>query len=202
MKRIAFFLLSFPAFLMAQAPPKPFDFGAKVGINVNTLSSSLPDYAGDYYTGFGVGVFGRINVQKFYVQPELLYSAVGGDFTFDGVAYQARHQGLMMPVLFGYKFVDFKLLNIRAYAGPYFFYQFGNRVDAVDQTLSVIQEGRFNEMGAGIQAGAGVDIWKLTFDLRYHWGLSNNLGSRQFNEQPNAGLKNANWEISVGFKLF
>ena len=44
--------------------------------------------------------------------------------------------------------------------------------------------------------------WKLTFDLRYHWGLSNNLGSRQFNGEPNAGLKNANWEISVGFKLF
>jgi len=202
MKRIALFLLSLPVFLMAQAPTKHFDFGAKVGIHVNTLSTSLPDYTGEYYTGFGMGVFGRINVEKFYVQPELLYSAVGGDFSFEGVRYEARHQGLMMPVLFGYKFVDFKLLNIRAYAGPYFFYQFGNRVDPVGQTVSVIQDGRFNEMGAGIQAGAGLDIWKLTFDLRYHWGLSNNLGSRQFNGQPNAGLKNANWEISVGFKLF
>lgn len=202
MKRIVFLFLSLPAFLLGQAPTKPFDFGAKVGINVNTLSTSLPNYTGDYYTGFGIGAFGRINIQKFYVQPELLYSAVGGDFTFNGVAYESRHQGLMMPILFGYKFVDFKLLNIRAYAGPYFFYQFGNRVDPVDQVTSVIQDGRFNEMGAGIQAGAGLDIWKFTFDLRYHWGLSNNLGSRQFDGQPNAGLKNANWEVSVGFKLF
>ncbi|MBM3171874.1 MAG: PorT family protein [Bacteroidetes bacterium] len=203
MKRIALLLLILPSIMLAQTPAKPFDFGAKVGINVNTLSTSLPDYTGEYYTGFGIGVFGRINVEKFYVQPELMYSAVGGDFTFDGVAYQARHQGLMMPVLFGYKFVDFKLMNIRAYAGPYFFYQFGNRVDAVGQGLTAIDmEGNLNEMGAGIQAGAGLDIWKLTFDLRYHWGLSNNLGSRQFNGEPNAGLKNANWEVSVGFKLF
>jgi len=203
MNRIALLLLILPSIMLAQTPAKPFDFGAKVGINVNTLSTSLPDYTGEYYTGFGIGVFGRINVEKFYVQPELMYSAVGGDFTFDGVAYQARHQGLMMPVLFGYKFVDFKLMNIRAYAGPYFFYQFGNRVDAVGQGSTAIDmEGKFNEMGAGIQAGAGLDIWKLTFDLRYHWGLSNNLGSRQFNGEPNAGLKNANWEISVGFKLF
>jgi hypothetical protein len=203
MKRIALFFLILPSIMLAQTPAKPFDFGAKVGINVNTLSTSLPDYTGEYYTGFGIGVFGRINVEKFYVQPELMYSAVGGDFTFDGVAYQARHQGLMMPVLFGYKFVDFKLMNIRAYAGPYFFYQFGNRVDAVGQGLTAIDmDGKFNEMGAGIQAGAGLDIWKLTFDLRYHWGLSNNLGSRQFNGEPNAGLKNANWEVSVGFKLF
>ena len=181
---------------------KPFEFGVKAGLNVNNLSTRFPDYTNDNYFGLHGGAFARINVKRFIVQPELLYTQVGGNVSIIGGGdYELRQQGLMMPILFGYKILDFSLVNLRLHAGPFFAYQFENEV-TVSNAVNNFTDDRLNDFTAGVNLGAGIDIWKITFDLRYQWGLTNNLGNNNFANDPNAGLKNAVWEVSLGFKIF
>ncbi|MNL80333.1 hypothetical protein D3C87_2071560 [compost metagenome] len=53
---------------------------------------------------------------------------------------------------------------------------------------------KFDKSNIGYQVGAGIDVGKLTFDLRYEGGLSS--VSKQFKSRPNS------FQASVGFMIF
>ena len=128
-----------------------FNFGIKGGYNsslnldnITSVSSgtySLNSVAGELANGFHGGVFARIGLgEKIYVQPELLYALQKKTFNLSvsnlvnpgsltDVDNYVNFSTIDVPVLIGYKIVDLKLLNVRAFAGPKFRMNAGSTLD-------------------------------------------------------------------------
>src|SRR5690349_12703903 len=114
---------------------KLFNLGLHAGVNVNTLSTSLPDYFSAANSGFRGGIFARINIKKFHIQPEANFSMVGSDGNFSNNHsryYSARINCLEFPLLFGYKIIDFKLINLRLQAGGFFQWNINKSISVFD----------------------------------------------------------------------
>ena len=80
-----FFIISLPAIGQSTDKQKT-SFGIKTGINVSKLNlngNSSDLINSDYRTGFVAGAFVNIPIRKFpiSVQPEFLYSSMGGDLS-------------------------------------------------------------------------------------------------------------------------
>src|ERR1035437_6638078 len=129
---IAAVLLLIVSFTYAQ-----FNFGIKAGYNsslsfsnvnsVVTGAYNLDNVKAEVWNNFQAGVFARIGFNKVYFQPELLYSIQKKDYTLtlnDAVNKNVSVDKLVnistvdVPLLLGYKILDLKILNVRAFAGP------------------------------------------------------------------------------------
>src|SRR5262245_35142967 len=78
-------ILSMPVLSQSSEKQKP-SIGAKTGLNISKLNlngKSAGTTNSNYRTGFVVGAFVNIPVKKlpFSIQPEFLYSSMGGDLT-------------------------------------------------------------------------------------------------------------------------
>jgi len=99
-------------------------YGFKTGINLthfhidNLKDDPYPGYSSKYRTGFVLGMFVNVPVYKqFSVQPEFLYSSMGGDYwTKLRDHVRARYNYFSVPVLVKYNF--YKRLSV--VAGPQF----------------------------------------------------------------------------------
>jgi len=177
--------------LFAQMP----NFGIKVAATAATLNTSDlgANYSSDNLLGYQAGVFLRLNSGKLYLQPEAVYNHrstqlagfSGGDITFDVGTID-------VPVLVGFKILDGKVFNLRAFAGPEASFATSDGTSSDNVTIA-----DFNKMTWYMQAGVGVDLLFLTFDLRYEKGLSNFIDD--YNNQGN--LKNNVWVFSLGLKF-
>jgi|688.fasta_scaffold484614_2 hypothetical protein len=209
MKKIVFTILLLSSLQVQAQKAKIFTLGVHAGVNVNTLSTSLPDYFSNVNIGFRGGLFTRINIKRFHIQPELNFSMVGSDGTFSenpNRYYSTKTNTLEVPLLFGFKIIDFKLINLRLQAGGFFAWNITNTIkvqDAAfpinDSTITSYNGAKFN---GGIILGAGVDVWRFTADFRYQWGLANMYGDNFIFQDPRAGFKYGSFAITIGYKFF
>ena len=181
--------------------------GPKIGLSHSTLTESDVSAiaGGDASVGFHVGAFARFSVLGFYIQPEALFTSSGGEIVIDSDDINAnvdqvksiRYNKFDVPVLFGFKIGPLFRVN----AGPSFSLLLSS--DARDGNAQDEIEENYNDATVGFQAGVGLDISKLTLDLRYENNLSRlgdevSLGGQQFDTD----LRNQQWLLSVGYKLF
>lgn len=188
---ILIFALLISGGLFAQMP----NFGIKVAATAASLNTSElgANIESNNLLGYQAGAFLRINTGKLYLQPEVVYNHrstqlagfSGGDVTFDLGTID-------IPVLVGFKLLDAKVFNLRAFAGPEISFATGDGTTSDNVTLA-----DFNKKTWYMQAGVGVDLLFLTFDLRYEKGLSNFIND--FEDQGN--LKNNVWVFSLGLKF-
>ena len=117
------------------------------------------------------GLWTRLTILGFYLQPELLYSTYKTNFevVVDGEMrnIEERFHDLNIPVLAGIKLGPF-----RANAGPVFHV-------ALDQPQDLVNlqgmERRLRNSTVGLQAGLGLDLGKkIIFDIKYegNFGVS------------------------------
>ena len=199
MKRFFILLgLSFGLSLQAQ---NTFQLGAKLGANINQLSTSLPAYTNENYMGYNVGLFSRINFERFHIQPELYYSHNGGNMVNGADLIKVRTHSANLPILLGYKILDFEQFNLRINAGPYASYAFYQDIESNVGGQTPFTREKMNNLNLGVVGGIGVDIWRITIDARYNWGLMNVLGDNKFNSNPSAGFRNSWFEFAVGFRF-
>lgn len=200
-----------------------FNFGIKGGYNsslnldnITSVSSgtySLNSVAGELANGFHGGVFARIGLgKKIYLQPELLYALQKKTFNLSvsnlvnpgsltDVDNYVNFSTIDVPVLIGYKIVDLKLLNVRAFAGPKFRMNAGSTLDFKTLTSgATIDEkqliGEFKKASVGMEVGAGVDLLMFTLDARLN--LINDVYTAKWQEKPDL---NSNFVISLGWKF-
>lgn len=170
-----------------------FDLGPKVGLNTSKISTNVSDYNPQTINNYSFGAFARINLGRFYVQPEAYYNSKGGEY-IDKVNLSTINsfdlKTVDVPALLGIKIIDQKALNVRIMAGPVFSFVTDKSVRG-QLTESAIKDNFF-----GWQYGAGVDFLFLTLDARME-SYSNNLY-----DTPNFDSKNGNFVISLGVKLF
>ena len=177
--------------LYAQLP----NFGIKVGatassINTTDLSSS---YDSENLLGYQLGAFVRINSGKLYLQPEVLYNLRSTNIVGAAVVDDLFDVGTIdVPLLLGFKLIDAKVFNIRAFIGPEA--SFILNKEANDSGFSLDQ---INDLTWYMQAGVGVDLLFLTFDIRYEKGLSNFIDDYQ----GSGSLKNNVFVFSLGLKF-
>ena len=199
-------LLSLPAF-------SQINFGLKAGVSTTSLSMPTTKTITSGTTsitvsgistanyGFQGGLFMRVTLFGFYIQPELLFSTRTDSYTVTNVqttlatVAKQNFNKLDIPVMLG-----FKLGPLRINAGPS-----GSLL--INSPKALISnpdfKNNYNRMTFGYQAGLGFDLLFLTFDLRYEGSLQKyqnqiqNLTGTKFNldDRPNAFV------FSVGIKF-
>lgn len=206
---------------VAKAEGFGFCIGPKIGYQTAALSLKKDDIKSSYKSNLTAGVFGRITIKNFIIQPEVLWFKSGKVFDFNiapslnpaGVALNPSvtltQQNLAVPIFLGYQ-LDGKLVKIRGNVGPvmYFVLSQKQEVSAGNQNVDMDDLNTQN-MTWGAALNIGVDVWKLTLDINYSFGLSNMFGSDDVAWQfgPYNGsialdkTKQNMFTVTLGFKL-
>jgi len=204
-KLIIILLFLVPGLFHAETMFGQLNLGIKVGYNASKLSTNLDTVKTNFKSGFQIGAFVRIG-KKLYLQPELYYTTQGGVFTSNTLnnwKQTIKIGSLDVPVLVGYKLIDTKLVNLRILAGPTASFVVNKSIAEGGTSTGPITNGDLKSVNWSIQAGAGVDIWQLTFDIRYQIGLNQLVKDVTdiSNQTWKFDSKNNVWVISLGYKI-
>mgnify|MGYP003576305024 FL=1 len=193
MKKIILTAIAVAAFSFANA--QQTRFGVKGGLNLSTVVGGDVDDT-KTLVGFHVGGFAEINiVEKFFIQPELLFSAQGtkvdGGFGGD-VDFKLNY--LNIPVLAKYYIVDNKF---SVEAGP----QLGVLLSAKAEDEDIKDVTRSVDFGFNIGAGYNFTD-NLAVGLRYTIGLSPLTDEDVDNtDDYYDSAKNSNLALSLSYKF-
>jgi len=180
--------------------------GVRAGISSYNLSTttieeqSLRIAMKEANYGLHFGAFMRAHIsERFYVQPELIFNSNNIDYEasddeieiVDEILGESYHF-LDIPVLVGYKFGPLHIA-----AGPV-----GHAYIASNTELDVLgeYEHRLNNFNVGYQAGIGLDILRLSIDIRYE-GNFNDFGEHIYLGDTHLKFsENANrWIATLGY---
>ncbi|MCP9198282.1 PorT family protein [Gramella sp. GC03-9] len=178
------------------------EFGLKGGLNFGatgdyeTFDDVTGDFkesmSGDSKTGFHAGVFAQFKVLGIFLQPELMYTELTTDYS----EFEYKLSKIDAPVLLGINILG--PLNIKA--GPSFQYILKNEVEKSDISIGEVE----NDITAGYQLGAGLDLGRLAFDLRYEGSFSDNSASgidQMANETFTIDSRPSQWILSLSYSL-
>jgi len=171
----------------------PISLGVHAGLVSTKVDTKIPDAStvkDNAENGMMLGAFLRINLNKWYLQPELNYVSRKSEVVVDGVDFDIKRKSLDIPMLLGYKVVKLPAFKLRAFGGPVASF---NIDDSFKSTLGDVDED-FEGAVWNAKLGAGVDVWKLTLDVDYEFGLTD--VSSEFLK------KNKMFNVTLGFKLF
>lgn len=190
MKKVLFaLLLCFSATSFAQS----FNWGPRFGLNsasltISDIDSSVEDELkeGDTKLGFHLGVFGRVQLLGFYIQPELLYTNVQSEIKLGDLVSEVSINRIDLPVLAGKRF----LKVVRIQAGPVFSFPISSEVGEADDV--------YDSVTVGYQAGVGLDLLKLLIDLKYEGSFNNaadNIGGFAADQRVSQIILSLGWKM-------
>jgi hypothetical protein len=144
------------------------EWGAKAGMthqNFGDAFGNWDNFSSRFSSDFGgdIGVYGRAMFAGFYVQPEVMFHNTNKNIDIDDRNYEISYSRLNVPILIGQRF--FK--TVRYSIGPVGTLNLGGSSDASD-----IDNISFSSFNIGMQAGLGLDIWKLRIDAKYQIAFS------------------------------
>ncbi len=211
MKKIII-LMTFVAIFSSVKAQLPLSLGLKVGFNSTKMATELKnvnDIKEEAKMGYLAGVFLRINLPKIYIQPEVYYTKKSGDYqstnipSFQNQTFTQKTilNSIDVPVLIGVKLLDLKLFNLRLMTGPVASFLIGKDVNYEVNGIKIgslpsTDLGNYNDINWAIQAGAGIDVFNFTLDVRYEWGLNN------ISDAVDMNVKSKLLNVSLGMKLF
>jgi hypothetical protein len=150
------------------------------------------------------GLFGRINVKKFYLQPEAYYTFTEAKFKNSGVSTEkidVQFHRLDVPVLLGYRISN----KLRVNAGPFASAFINTGGNETSETIDDRLDNYYQNSSYGWQAGLGIDLGRLTADLRYETTVGNlrdfdfdNMTAQDYLPDDQ---KQQQWLFSLGWKL-
>lgn len=221
MKRTTFLSAFLVVVVMVHAQ---FDLGIKAGYNSSLSLSNLQNItSGSYnmdnvkselWNNFQAGVFARLFIKKFYIQPELIYSMqkkqydmlgvlIGGNATDVNTYVDIRN--VEVPLYIGYKLLDLKVANLRVFGGPKFKLNTGSSLDYKNLTSQEITAAGlmkdFKESQADLEVGIGIDVLMFALDARLNvmQDIGGKINSIQDIKMP---MPSNTFVISLGWKLF
>lgn len=198
MKKVILSALVVCAFsFQAQAQKPELKLGAKVGLNVSSLSNDDDISA---KAGLNIGFVAEYFVtEKFSIQPELLYSSQGGqyknyevnleEFTIASKDVKFNLNYINIPIMAKYYVTN----GFNIQAGPQVGFLTSAKFDGEDVKKNAQKVDFGVNFGLGYEFNAGV-----FFDARYNLGLS------KVNKEKVEGLdntKNGVFQVSVGYKF-
>jgi hypothetical protein len=178
--------------------------GVKLGYNANKLSTSLDSISSQLKSGLHIGAFMRIG-KRVYFGPEVYYCLQGAEYVYDAPLEsdswtQKLNIGTIdVPLNVGFRIINNKKFNLRIMAGPMASFVVNSKITSTGTLTDPITDADLKTTNWYIQAGAGLDLWFLTLDLRYQAGLNEmieKVGDWNYN------TKNQLFVVSLGFKIF
>ena len=184
------------------------DIGIKGGVNINwnkTDDFSNPDNnyklstLSDLNNGFHFGLFSQFKLFDVLLQPEVLFTSVQDEFKYEDLnnsevkKVRQEFNKLDIPVL-----ILLKYKVLKAEFGPVGSILLEEKSFLFDE-IDYIQKSRI--LSLGYQAGVGLDISKLAFDIRYEGNLTRfgdliEIGGEKFDFNPRSR------QLVVGFGVF
>lgn len=193
-----------------------FTFGLKAGVNLSELRyGALSIKNGNAFDisrsdarawGLAAGGFFRVG-RTIFLQPEIMFSQKGGRYIVGGSGgtvnareVDIKFSNIDFPVLIGVRLGGIFRIN----AGPVISFRTsdnGKLGDTFDQVAS--DKNYFQKGLIGYQAGVGLDLGKLVFDVRYEGNVRDAIRI-DFVNPSNQGqfLSKSNlWQATIGFKF-
>ncbi|MFA0962890.1 outer membrane beta-barrel protein [Roseivirga sp. BDSF3-8] len=176
-----------------------FTIGPRVGLSSSdlklretTLENGDVIRSGEPKAGFHAGMFTRITVGNFFIQPEALFTQAGGEIELNGngfkEVFKLDYNRLDIPVLMGAKFGP-----VRIEGGPV-----ASLMLSDDQKLWDDVSANFKESTLGYQVGVGFDVANVIIDFKYEGNLEKfgTIGGFE------TDARSSQFIASVGFKIF
>ena len=194
MKKILLFI-AVVGLTFATAQSQEIRLGAKAGLNVATLGGSSTGLGSlGARTSFHLGALAEIPLMgKFALQPEILYSSEGSDWSFGySGSSDIKLDYIRVPVLAKYYIIE----GLSAELGP----SFGVLVSAKQGDFDDAKD-RFNSFDAAIAVGATYRLdMGVFFSLRYNKGLLNVWDYKDLNNRSYKGQSNV-FQVSAGYSF-
>ncbi|QJD98179.1 PorT family protein [Mucilaginibacter robiniae] len=196
MKKVMFLLAAAMLFsMMASAQLLPtFQFGVKAGANLshfsteNTLSS-------DSRAGFLGGFWARVGGAGLHFQPELYYTSKNVDVKSSaGIVNDASFKSIDLPLLVGTR-IGALGVGARFNTGPLISFAI-DKDQSTGAAFSNATHLNYKDQNYAWQFGVGLDVQKISFDLRYELGL--NKISNNYGDKTRINMFN----LTVGYRLF
>jgi len=185
----------------AKAQSDVFCLGPKIGYNSNTLNNNYDSIQSGINNSFQLGAFIRIG-KKIYFQPEANFQMVNGNLN-KGTSAALLSQdlsvkSLKIPVILGIKLINENRVNLRVMAGPAFTFLFDKELDPSKMNeywpIQSVEDLKNSIWSA--QVGAGLDVFFMTLDVRYEFGIEN-----IYNGSSDFELKQNTFNVSLGIKF-
>jgi hypothetical protein len=181
--------------------------GPKIGYQTAKLSYQKDDIKAGFANSFVVGLFGRVEFQGIYVQPEVLWFKSSNIFDMNidkshaelwGMEYPNGVQftmtrnamNIQVPVMVGYKYDVMDILALRAQVGPTANFVIPGKT-LVQKSAAMegaelpeaLEDAEFDtkSIAWGVQMGIGADILGFTLDINYNLGVSKIFGAKLLN---------------------
>ena len=175
-------------------------FGIKGGLNYGATGDyeTFSDVSGDFTnsckgetkTGFHAGLFGQFSILGIFIQPEVVYTRLNTDYR----DFEYKLDKIDAPVLVGLNILG--PLNIKA--GPSFQYVLNNDLEKTQLRIGDVQK----DITVGYQLGAGLNLGKLGFDVRYEGAFTENTAfSDTANENFKIDSRPSQWILSLAYDL-
>jgi len=173
--------------------------GLKTGFNSTKIKlSDIPDgetIKNEANSGFLFGAYGRLRLfGNLTFQPELYYAKKQSEFSsvvIEGqspTSYDVTYHTWDVPLLVNVRLLDLKVASVYGLAGPVASFNANTKTDLPNYDDVDTANWTF-------QAGAGVEFWRLTADVRYEWGMKDI-------SKAAIGQKTDVLTFAVGYKLF
>jgi len=194
MKKISLvtFLVCSTFFAFAQILPS-FQFGLKGGVNLSKFSTENT-FGSDNNAGYYAGVWTRIGAAGIHLQPELYLSGKNTTLKSGSLENEVKFTSLDVPVLVGTK-IGAAGVGVRLNTGPVVSFIL-NEDQSFGDAASNVFSGSFKDQAFAWQFGTGLDVGKLSVDLRYELGLS------KLNSAGYPDTKLNMFTLGLGLKLF
>ncbi len=149
------------------------DFGLRGGLIANNFK--VDDYSdeiesmesGDTKLGVQLGIYTKIKIATFYVQPEFLLTHTAGEISLkdeDIIASEVLeldYTRIEVPVMVGMEIFNF----LKLYAGPSFALNLNSDIKIKETSEEI--EDRYKDSTIGYQVGIGIELSRIQIDLRY-----------------------------------
>ncbi len=188
MKKLLLILLCFSAVQVATTNAQTFKYGIRGGISTPDVkpgdidsirfkrgADSLKLKVNDANYGYHFGIWGRLKIAGFYIQPEILFNSSKVEYKLgklnnlaDSVKSES-FQNLDIPLMIGTKLGSFRIN-----AGPVAHIRIGGSSDLVNTAGF---EEKFQTATWGCQLGMGFDAGRVGVDIRYE-GNTTKFGSQ------------------------
>lgn len=177
----------------AQVLPS-FEFGVKGGMNLSRFSHTAT-FSTNNRAGYLGGLWARVGGLGLMFQPEVYLTSKEVDIHNGGFENKVKLTSIDVPLLLGSKIGAFGLGG-RFYTGPMFSLAV-NKNQSVGDDLGSIVHLNYKDQNIAWQFGVGLDVKKLSVDLRYEQGLSKQSYNAN-NDQTRVNLFN----FTLGYRLF
>lgn len=180
--------------VFAQTPG--FSIGPKIGATLSSFHSDADMIKDEIKNTFHWGAFARLG-QSVYIQPEILFMDKSGLLvnTSEPASEQViKLRTIDIPLLVGVRLANFKLANVRAFAGPVASMAINREVETKNWDDGITKDD-IRQANWALQFGAGVDLLTFTIDVRYERGMGD------YSKITTETLKNNLVTVSLGWKI-